>query len=96
MTIEVNGQQVFAGTALQVPPGNGQMFEITVPFPQSDEVNVRIFHGQDPAWGPRFAMQYHSLNLTLDGNLRNADLGDTPFVLPDPGSLVLNGTAGSP
>jgi len=96
MIIEVNDQQVFAGTASQVPPGNGQMFEITVPFPQSDEVNVRIFHGQDPAWGPRFAMQYHSLNLTLDGNLRNADLGDTPFVLPDPGSLVLNGTAGSP
>ncbi|ABN57870.1 MULTISPECIES: InlB B-repeat-containing protein [Methanoculleus] len=96
MIIEVNDQQVFAGTASQVPPGNGQMFEITVPFPQSDEVNVRISHGQDPAWGPRFAMQYHSLNLTLDGNQRGAAMGDTPFVLPDPASLVLNGTAGSP
>ncbi len=99
MTIEVNGQQVFAGTASQVPPGNGQMFEITVPFPQSDEVDVRISHGQSPAWNPRFAMQYHSLSLTLDNNLRDADLagmGDTPFVIPDPGSLVLNETTGNP
>lgn len=96
MTIEVNDQQVFAGTASQVPPGNGQMFEISVPFPQSDEVNVRISHGQNPAWGPRFAMEYHSLNLTLDNNQRGAAVGDTPFVMPDPASLVLNGTAGSP
>ncbi|MDD3856842.1 MAG: hypothetical protein PHP43_02190, partial [Methanoculleus sp.] len=96
MTIEVNDQQVFAGTALQTPPGNNQMFEISVPFPQSDEVNVRVSHGQDPAWGPRFAMHYYSLNLTLDNNQRGAAMGDTPFALPDPASLVLNGTAGSP
>lgn len=96
MTIEVNDQQVFAGTASQVPPGNGQMFEISVPFPQSDEVNVRISHGQDPAWGTRFAMHYYSLNLTLDNNQRGAAMGDAPFVMPDPASLVLNGTAGSP
>lgn len=99
MTIEVNGQQVFAGTASQVPPGNGQVFEINVPFPQSDEVNVSISHGQSPAWGTRFAMQYHSLDLTLDGSLRDADLmgtGNAPFVMPDPGSLAVNETIGSP
>jgi hypothetical protein len=96
MTIEVNDQQVFAGTALQTPPGDDQMFEIPVPFPQSDEVNVRISHGQNPAWHPRFAMHYYSLNLTLDSNQRGAAVEDTPFVLPDPASLVLNGTAGSP
>jgi len=99
MTIEVNGRQVFAGTASQVPPGNGRMFEISVPFPQLDAVNVSISHGQNPAWGPRFAMQYHSLSLTLDSSLRDADITDrrdAPFIMPDPDSLVTNATAGSP
>ncbi|KUK61174.1 MAG: hypothetical protein XE10_0916 [Methanoculleus marisnigri] len=96
MTIEVNGQQVFAGTASQTPPGNGQLFEISVPFPQSDEVNVRISHGQSPAWRTRFAMHCYSLNLTLDNNQRGVAVEDAPFVIPDPASLVVNGTAGSP
>jgi len=98
MTIEVNGQQIFAGTASQTPPGNGRMFEISVPFPQSDEVNVAISHGQSPAWRPRFAMHYYSLNLTLNSSLRDADIidGYTTFVMPDPDSLVTNATVDSP
>jgi hypothetical protein len=95
MKIEVNDQQVFAGTASQVPPGNGQMFQISVPFPQSDDVNVRISHGQDPAWHLRFEMQYHSLNLTLDHSQRDLSLidsRDAQLVLPDRDLLVTNGT----
>jgi hypothetical protein len=63
MTIEVNGQQVFGGTATQTPPGNGQMFQIQRKFTKSNNVTVRITNGQNPAWGVRFKLQYYSLKL---------------------------------
>ena len=82
MTIDVNGQQVFAGTATQTPPGNHQIFEITRSFPQSSTVTVKISNGQNPAWSPRFYMEYHSLKLSQGTALRMTDT-EVPFVIPD-------------
>ncbi|WP_214041315.1 hypothetical protein [Methanoculleus sp.] len=96
MTIEVNGQQVFAGTALQVPPGDDQMFEISVPFPQSDEVNVKISHGQNPAWNPRFAMHFYSLELSRNAGLMTSEVKTTEFVVPDGSIIVGNETVPTP
>jgi len=92
MTIDVNGQQVFGGTASQTPPGNHQMFEITRSFPQSPTVIVKISNGQSPAWGPWFYMEFHSLKLTQGTALRMTDT-EAPFVIPDGSGLVTNATA---
>jgi hypothetical protein len=92
MTIDVNGQQVFYGTASQTPPGNHQMFEITGSFPQSPTVTVKISNSQSPAWGPSFYMQFYSLKLTPGTALRMTDT-EAPFVIPDSAGLVTNGTA---
>ncbi len=92
MTIDVNGQQVFGGTAGQTPPGNNQMFEITGSFPQSSTVTVKISNGQNPLWGPWFYMEFHSLKLTQGTALRMTD-NEAPFVIPDGSGLVTNGTA---
>ena len=84
MTIDVNGQQVFAGTATQTPPGNHQIFEITRSFPQSSTVTVKISNGQNPAWSPRFYMEYHSLKLSRENTIMAmAKSGSVPFIIPD-------------
>ncbi len=87
MTVEVNSQQVFGGTAAQTPPGNHQIFEITRSFPQSPTVTVRISNGQNPAWGPRFAMHYYSLELDRSTGLMKSESASSEFVIPD-GSIV--------
>jgi len=91
MTIDVNGQQVFGGTASQTPPGNHQIFEITRSFPQSSIVTVKISNGQNPAWGPRFYMEFHSLKLAQGTALRMTEK-EAPLVIPDGSGLVTNGT----
>ena len=73
MTIEVNGNQVFAATTQQTPPGNTQeKFAITVQFPASNSVDVKISQGQSPAWGEYFIMDFYSLKLRQRGYGPNA------------------------
>ncbi len=96
MTLEVNGQQVFGGTATQTPPGNGQVFEITRSFPQSSTVTVNISNGQNPAWGPRFAMHFYSLELSRNTGLMASETGSPEFVVPDGSIVVGNETASAP
>jgi PKD repeat protein len=64
MTIHVNNQQVFSGTATSFPPGNGQDFEIQRTFPQSGAVTINISHGQNSAFGNYFVMKFDSFILT--------------------------------
>jgi hypothetical protein len=64
MTINVNNQQVFSGTATSFPPGNGQDFEIQRTFPQSGAVTINISQGQNSAFGNYFVMKFNSLKLT--------------------------------
>lgn len=92
MTIEVNGQQVFGGTAAQTPPGNHQMFEITRSFPQSSTVTVKISNGQNPAWGPQFAMRFYELELSRNTGLMASEVETSEFVIPDGSIIVGNET----
>lgn len=96
MTIEVNGQQFFGGTATQTPPGNGQMFEITRSFPQSSTVTVKISNGQNPAWGPRFAMHFYSLELSRSVGLMASESGSLAFIVPDGSITAGNETLPAP
>jgi hypothetical protein len=66
MKIQVNDRVVFSADASEVPPGNGAVFSIPVHFPQSKNVTVKISHGQKPAWGQYFTMDYYSLRLALE------------------------------
>jgi len=91
--IEVNGQQVFAATELQTPPGNAyQQFVIKRTFPQAATATVRISQGQNPAWGPIFPMQFYSLTLSRESNMNLIKTNSIPFVIPDGRGLVVNGT----
>jgi len=93
MTIDVNGQQVFAANELQTPPGNtGQIFEIKVSFPQTQTATVRITQGQNPAWGAGFPMEFYSVKLSRESTVM-MKTESVPFVIPDGKSLVMNGTA---
>jgi hypothetical protein len=92
MTIEVNGQQVFGGTAAQTPPGNHQQFEITRSFPQSSTVMVKISNGQNPAWGPQFAMHFYKLELSRSTGLMTSEVETSEFVIPDGSIIVGNET----
>ena len=66
MKIEVNGLPVFSATELNNPPGRlGEPFTIQASFPLTTSAKVTISHGQNPAWGPDFVMDYYSL--TFDG-----------------------------
>jgi len=96
MAIEVNNQQVFGGTATQTPPGNNQMFEITRSFPQSSTVTVKISNGQNPAWGPRFAMYFYSLELSRSVGLMASESGSLAFIVPDGSIVVGNETLPAP
>lgn len=93
MTIDINNNQVFGGTASQIPPGNGVPFEITQSFTQSPTVSVKITNGQSPAWGPRFAMHYYSVKLGRESTTTAIKAQSTPFVIPDGKDLVVNGTS---
>ncbi len=66
MTIDVNDQQVFKGSATQNPPGNGVKFIIKRSFIQSPSVKVKISNGQDSAFGGRFSMYYYSVKLSRE------------------------------
>jgi len=67
MKIEVNGIPIFYATEVNTPPGQlSEPFEIQAPFMPSPTATVRISHGQDPAWGPIFMMEFDSLELTFD------------------------------
>ena len=66
MTIDVNNQQVFKGTAAQNPPGNGVSFKLKRSFNPSSTVKVKISNGQDSAFGGRFAMYYYSVKLSRE------------------------------
>lgn len=89
MTINVNGNQVFGGTAAQTPPGHGVPFTITETFPQSSTVTVTIANGQNPAWRPFFYMDYYSVTLSNENaSMRNAITASastekTTFRIPD-------------
>lgn len=96
MTMYVNGNQVFGGTASSTPPGNGVPFEITRSFTQSPSVTVQITNGQSPAWRPRFAMHYYSVRLSRESPAKALmNTQSTPFVIPDGRGLVVNGTVSS-
>jgi len=64
MTIEVNDEVVYAESGFSSSdPANQVPKEFLVEFPQSETVRVKISHGQNPAWGTHFAMEYYSLEL---------------------------------
>jgi len=96
MTIEVDGQQVFGGTATQTPPGNGQVFEITRSFPRSSTVTVKISNGQNPAWNPQFTMHFYELGLSRNTGLTTSEVETTGFVIPDGSIIVGNETVPTP
>jgi hypothetical protein len=77
MKIEVNDQVVFRSDGTRIPPGNWDVFTLPVHFPQSKTVKVKISNGQKPAWGGGnhpFRMDYYSLRLSLDNNLKTEQL----------------------
>ena len=93
MTMDINGNQIFGGTASDIPPGNGVPFTITKTFPQSSTVTVKISSGQNPAWGPRFLMQFYSVKLSNSNSLATMAKSDSvPFIIPDGAGLVTNTT----
>ncbi|OPX62881.1 MULTISPECIES: hypothetical protein [unclassified Methanoregula] len=92
MTIDVNGNQVFGATASDTPPGNGVPFEITRSFAQSPTATVKIANGQNPAWGPRFAMHYYSVTLSRQSTTAALKMQAPAFVIPDGKGLLVNGT----
>ncbi|MDD4470420.1 MAG: DUF2341 domain-containing protein, partial [Methanoculleus sp.] len=64
MTIEVNDEVVYSESGFYYnDPANWVPKEFHADFPQSGTVRVKVSHGQNPAWGPRFAMEYYSLEL---------------------------------
>ena len=94
MTIYVNGNQVFGGTASQSPPGNGLPFTITESFTQSPSVTVTISNGQNPGWGLSsqcIITQSHSARRTTTALAMNAH--SAPFVIPDGTGLATNVTS---
>jgi hypothetical protein len=94
MTINVNGNQVFGGTASQSPLGNGVPFTVTESFPQSSTVTVTITNGQNPAWGPLFAMHYYSLSLSQQTTTAMVTkTQSTSFVIPNGTGLATNVTS---
>jgi hypothetical protein len=85
MKIEVNGVQVFGATEADAIPGSsGETFRVNASFPQTSIAAVNISHGQNPAWGPLFAMDYYSISfgaqsdaiITTGQNLRSVVMGD--------------------
>ena len=64
MTIEVNDEVVYSESGFYYnDPANWVPKEFHADFPRSETVRVKISHGQNPAWGPHFIMEYYSLEL---------------------------------
>jgi len=64
MSIEVNGEVVYSESGFSSSdPDNVNPKLFHAEFPQTDRVRVKISHGQNPAWGTYFTMDYHSLTL---------------------------------
>ncbi len=64
MTIEVNDEVVYSESGFHYnDPANWVPKEFHADFPQSGTIRVKISHGQNPAWGPRFPMEFYSLEL---------------------------------
>ncbi|HTY53333.1 MAG TPA: hypothetical protein VMB35_09090, partial [Methanomicrobiales archaeon] len=64
MAVDVNGNQVYHGTALQDPPGDiQQKFTAVIPFKESNHADVNISNGQYGAYGEYFFMDYYSVKL---------------------------------
>jgi len=64
MTIEVNDEVVYAESGFSgSDPENFLPKEFHADFPQSGTVRVKVSHGQNPAWGTHFSMEYYSLEL---------------------------------
>jgi len=93
MTISVNGNQVFGGTAQQMPPGNNVPFEIKRSFPLSSTAIVTIANGQNPAWGPFFGMHYYRVSLSRENSMMAlTEDQNSPFAIPDGSIKVDNET----
>ncbi|HXX54849.1 MAG TPA: hypothetical protein VEI81_01995 [Methanoregula sp.] len=93
MTITVNGNQVFGGTAQQMPPGNNVPFEIKRSFPLSSTAIVTIANGQNPAWGPFFGMHYYKVAFSRENSMMSmAEDQNSPFEIPDGSIKVDNET----
>ncbi len=90
MTIEVNGNQVFAATTQQTPPGNTQeKFAIIVPFPASNSADVKIFQGQTPAWGEYFLMDFYSLKLSNEDIAQPLVAGPLSMNIPPQEEIIV-------
>ena len=64
MTIEVNDEVVYAESGFSgSDPENFLPKEFHADFPQTGTVRVKVSHGQNPAWGTHFSMEYYSLEL---------------------------------
>ena len=93
MTISVNGNQVFGGTAQQMPPGNNVPFEIKRSFPLSSTAIVTIANGQNPAWGPFFGMHYYRVAFSRENSMMAlTEDQNSPFAIPDGSIKVDNET----
>jgi hypothetical protein len=69
MKIEVNGVQVFGATEVNIPPGSsGAPFTVKAPFLKTSVASVNISHGQNPAWGPLFALDYYSIKFYTESD----------------------------
>jgi len=101
MTITVNGQQVFGATELDTPPGDSdQPFTITAAFPQTSSATVTISQGQNPAWGPDFAMSCIDLTLSNENTQASAMMASvstpkTTFTIPNGSEWAGNTTTSS-
>lgn len=49
-------------------PTNANPSTITVYFPMTKTPHVTIMSGQNPAWGPRFYMEFYSAKVSYDGS----------------------------
>ena len=76
MNITINDRQLFMANALESPPGDGEPFQIRLNFPTSKNLNIRISHGQEGAYGPRFMMQYYRITLSNDNSVKAGEPRD--------------------
>jgi hypothetical protein len=92
MTIDINNNQVFGGTQTQYPALSTGPYEIKKSFSQSPTVTVKISNGQNPAWGPRFAVYYYSVTLGRESTAALAKTQTSAFIIPDGKGLATNTT----
>jgi hypothetical protein len=93
MIIEVNGVQVFGANEVNIPPGSsGKPFTIKASFPRTDTATVNISHGQNPAWGPLFVMDYYAIIFDAQSDVTMTQAQFIQTVLMDEDSMELNAT----